>query len=285
MGKTVLITGASSGFGLLTSITLAKRGWHVIATMRDLSRRQMLEATANEAGVLERIEVHLLDVTNAGQIAALAGRVEERKAPLHAVVNNAGFVMAGFTEDVNDEELRSQFETNFFGTVAVTKAFLPQLKRQGFGHIVMLSSILGRVGFPGTGSYCASKFALEGWSETLRMELKPRGIQVVLIEPGAFDTDIWSRNAQVSKATAMHQANAESPDAKRIERWRQKREGRQHRANPKYVAECIANVLSNPRPGLRYSLGTDAWGAMLARTLLPWGTFENAIIKASGAGD
>lgn len=282
MEKTVLITGTSSGFGLLTTVTLAKRGWRVIATMRDLSRRQKLELAAKEAGVLERVEVHLMDVTNAGQIAALADLVQKRQAPLHAMVNNAGFVTAGFAEDVSEEELRSQFDTNFFGAVAVTKAFLPQLKQQGFGHIVMLSSILGRVGFPGTGSYCASKFALEGWSETLRMELKPLGLHVVLVEPGAFDTDIWSRNALVSAGTMAHQANPERPEAKRVERWRQKQQKRQNRANPKYVAECIANLLSDPRPRLRYSLGTDAWGAILARTLLPWGIFENAIIKATG---
>ena len=103
--------------------------------------------------------------------------------------------MPGFAEDVSDAELRQQFDTNFFGAVAVTRAFLPQFERQGFGHIVMVSSISGRIGFPGVGSYAASKFALEGWTETLRFEMKPLGMQVVLVEPGAFETDIWTRNA------------------------------------------------------------------------------------------
>src|SRR5208282_2250963 len=149
MNKTVLITGASSGFGLLTSITLARRGWHVIASMRDLGRRSLLEDAARTAGILERIEVHALDVTNAAQIAALTELIEQRKSPLDAIVNNAGFAAPGFADDVTDAELRAQFDTNFFGAAAVTRAFLPQLRRQGFGHIVMVSSVSGRLGFPG----------------------------------------------------------------------------------------------------------------------------------------
>jgi NAD(P)-dependent dehydrogenase (short-subunit alcohol dehydrogenase family) len=282
MERTVLITGASSGFGLLTSVTLAKRGWQVIATMRDLSRREKLEAAAKDAGVLERIEIHELDVTRAEQIAALAGILEQRNTTLNALVNNAGFAMAGFTEDVSDEELRKQFETNFFGTAAVTRAFLPQIKRQKSGYIVMVSSISGRIGFPGVGSYAASKFALEGWSETLRFELKPLGIHVVLIEPGSFETDIWNRNAVVSQGTRALQSDPGSAAAARLSRWRRKLETGKPRANPKYVAECIAGILSNPRPRLRYSLGTDAWAGLFLRTLLPWGLFERMIIKASG---
>jgi len=166
--RTALITGASSGFGLLTTVTLARRGWRVIATMRDLTRRDRLEQAARSAGILDRIQFHALDVTSPEQIATLAAQVAARPTPLHALVNNAGFAMAGFAEDVSDAELREQFETNFFGAAAVTRAFLPLLRRQGLGHIVMLSSVSGRMGFPGVGSYVASKFALEGWTETLR---------------------------------------------------------------------------------------------------------------------
>ena len=171
--RVVLITGASSGFGLLTTVTLARRGWRVLATMRDLTRRDRLEAAAQEAGVLDHIEFLALDVTNAAQIAELAASIAARPDPLDAIVNNAGFAMAGFADDVSDAELRRQFDTNFFGAIAVTRAFLPQLRRQGKGHIIMVSSISGRMGFPGIGSYAASKFALEGWAETLRLEMKP----------------------------------------------------------------------------------------------------------------
>ena len=283
--KTVLITGTSSGFGLLTSITLAKRGWRVLATMRDLSRREKLEAAAKEAGVMERIEVQALDVTNPDQIAAIVDLIERRKEPLHALVNNAGFAMAGFAEDVSDAELRKQFDTNFFGTAALTRALIPLFKRQRFGHIVMVSSVSGRMGYPGAGSYVASKFALEGWSETLRMELKGLGIHVVLLEPGSFETDIWTCNATISEGTLTLRADPNSPDAARIDRWRKKTQTDKRRANPKYVAECIAGILNNQKPRLRYSFGTDAWAGLALRWILPWGVFERMIIKASGVGE
>ena len=251
MEKVALITGASSGFGLLTSVTLARRGWRVIATMRDLSRRILLEDAARTAGVLERIEIHALDVTNSLQIETMAKELAGRSTPLHALVNNAGFAAPGFADDVTDAELRDQFDTNFFGAAALTRAFLPQLRRQGFGHIVMISSVSGRMAYPGVGSYAASKFALEGWTETLRFEMKPLGIQVVLVEPGAFETDIWTRNAKLSAGLQ----SLDSPNTGRIAGWRKRITGDQKRANPQVVAETIAAVLENPRPKLRYVVG------------------------------
>lgn len=282
MEKTVLITGASSGFGLLTSVLLAKRGWRVLATMRDLGRREQLESAGRDAGVLERIDTHQLDVTNAEEIAGMARLIEQRNQPLHALVNNAGFAMAGFAENISDEELRQQFDTNFFGPAAVTRALIPTFKRQKSGHIVVMSSISGRIGFPGVSSYVASKFALEGWTETLRMELKSFGIHVVLIEPGSFETDIWTRNAIVSKRTREVGANPQSPEGARIARWRERMQPRKKRANPQLVAELLASILKSTNPRLRYSFGTDAWTALAMRTMLPWSWFERALIKASG---
>ena len=245
MNKTALITGASSGFGLLTSVTLARRGWNVLATMRDLNRRANLETAARDAGVLERIEFHALDVTNSDQIAALAELLGRRSEPLRALINNAGFAVPGFAEDVTDAELREQFDTNFFGATAVTRAILPQMRRQGFGHIIMVSSISGLIGFPGVSSYAASKFALEGWTETLRYEIQAFGIHAVLIEPGSFATDIWTRNA---KFTAALQ-NPSPANAARVARWHSRVEqGAKDRANPQKVADVIARVVENPRP-------------------------------------
>jgi NAD(P)-dependent dehydrogenase (short-subunit alcohol dehydrogenase family) len=278
MTKTALITGASSGFGLLTSVTLARRGWHVIATMRDLDRRAKLEDAARAANVLDRIEILALDVTNAGHVATVASELAARSVPLDALVNNAGFAVAGFVDDISDVELRRQFETNFFGAAAVTRAFLPQFRRQGFGHIVMVSSISGRVGFPGLSSYVASKHALEGWSETLRLEMKPLGIQVALVEPGSFETDIWTRNAMVSEATQKMQ----SANTTRIANWRNRIESAKPAANPQVVADGIAAILADPHPRLRYVFGTDAKMALLLRRLLPWSLFERLMIKMSG---
>ena len=266
MNKTALITGASSGFGLLTSVTLAKRGWRVLATMRDLSRRESWKPQHAVPECLERIEFHALDVTNAAQIATMADLVAKRDEPLHALVNNAGFAVPGFAEDITDAELREQFDTNFFGSVAVTRALLPQMRRQAFGHVVMVSSISGRLGFPGVSSYAASKFALEGWTETLRYEMKPLGVQVVLVEPGSFATDIWTRNA---KLTAGLQDPA-SANASRVPAWRSRIEqGAKDRANPQLVADIIARVLENPHPKLRYVVGNDARMALRMRRFCP----------------
>ena len=279
MNKTVLITGASSGFGLLTCVTLARRGWRVLATMRDLDRREKLETAARNAGVLERIEFLALDVTKSEQIAATADLVAKRSEPLHALINNAGFAVPGFAEDVTDAELREQFDTNFFGAAAVTRALLPQMRRQGFGHVVMVTSISGRLGFPGVSSYAASKFALEGWTETLRYEMNAPGIQVVLVEPGSFATDIWTRNARL---TAGLQDPA-SANASRVPAWRSRIEqSAKDRANPQVVADLISRVLETPRPKLRYVVGKDARMALLMRRILPAGLFERMIVKMTG---
>ncbi|MGO9775303.1 MAG: SDR family oxidoreductase [Terracidiphilus sp.] len=280
MTKVALITGASSGFGLLTSVTLARRGWRVLATMRDINRRGKLEESARAAGVLDHIEFLALDVSNTEQIAELAATIAARPDSLKAIVNNAGFAMAGFAEDVSDTELRQQFETNFFGAAAVTRAFLPQLRRQGAGHVVMISSISGLMGFPGVGSYVASKYALEGWAETLRMEMKPLGIQVVLVEPGSFETDIWSRNAILSAQTQ----DANSPNAARIASLLAQREKGKRKANPQIVADGIAAILDDPRPRLRYVFGRDAHLGLALKRLLPSRLLEWLLIKVSGIG-
>ena len=278
MAKTALITGTSSGFGLLTSITLAQRGWHVIATMRDLDRREQLESAAQSAKVQDRIEISALDVTNSDQIVSLATEIGTRTELLDALVNNAGFAMAGFADDVTDAELRLQFETNFFGMASVTRAFLPQFRRQASGHIVMVSSISGRIGFPGVSSYAASKFALEGWAETLRFELKALGINVVIVEPGSFETDIWKRNAKIS--TRMQ--DPASPNASRIAAWRTRMENAERRGDPQKVADTIASILENPTPPLRYAVGRDAKFGLLMQRLLPAGLFERLVIRGAG---
>ena len=205
--------------------------------------------------------------------------LSERAEPLHALVNNAGFAVPGFADDVTDAELREQFDTNFFGTVAVTRALLPQLRRQGFGHVMMVTSISGRMGYPGVSSYAASKFALEGWTETLRFEMLPLGIHVVLVEPGSFETDIWTRNA---KQTAGLR-NPDSANATRVTRWRAKlAQGAKNRADPQVVANAIADILENAKPKLRYVVGNDARMTLMMRRLLPASWFERMVVKMSG---
>jgi len=176
---------------------------------------------------------------------------------------------------VTDAELRQQFDTNFFGAAAVTRAFLPQLRRQGSGHIVMVTSISGRNSFPGLGSYTSSKFALEGWTETLRLEMKPLGIKVALVEPGSFATDIWT-SATISAATL----DPNSPNAARVARWRKRLEAEKPKADPQRVADRIAAILDRRHPSLRNLVGGDARLVLALRTLLPWRIFERILIKA-----
>jgi NAD(P)-dependent dehydrogenase (short-subunit alcohol dehydrogenase family) len=185
-GKIVVITGASSGIGLLTAVELARRGHTVVATMRDLARRTRLDEAAAAAGVAARLDFRRLNVTEFDSIPTVVGEIVRDHGRIDVLVNNAGFAVAGFAEDLKLEEIRMQFETNFFGHVAMTKAAIPVMRKQGSGHIIMIASIAGRAASPVTSSYAASKFALEGWSEALRIELRSLGIRVVLVNPAPF---------------------------------------------------------------------------------------------------
>jgi NAD(P)-dependent dehydrogenase (short-subunit alcohol dehydrogenase family) len=191
--KIALITGCSNGFGLLTSIELAKAGYRVVAIMRELSRRTKLDQAVEAAAVADKIDVRALDVTHFPDISAFVDTIVADYGRIDVLVNNAGFAMAGFAEDINLEELRTQFETNFFGAVAMTKAVLPIMRKQRSGYIIQISSIVGLQGSITVSSYSASKHALEGWSESLRLEVNALGIKVVLVEPGAFDTECGRR--------------------------------------------------------------------------------------------
>jgi NAD(P)-dependent dehydrogenase (short-subunit alcohol dehydrogenase family) len=197
--KVAVITGTSSGFGLLTSIELAKAGYRVVATMRDVNKRKKLDQAATAAGVVDKIDVRSLDVTLSSDIATVVDTVARDYGRIDVLVNNAGFAMAGFAEDIKVEELRLQLETNFFGAVAMTKAVLPTMRKQRSGHIIQMSSIVGLQGSVTISSYAASKHALEGWSESLRLEVNGLGIKVVLLEPGAFATGIWIEGARMGE--------------------------------------------------------------------------------------
>jgi NAD(P)-dependent dehydrogenase (short-subunit alcohol dehydrogenase family) len=275
--KIALITGCSSGFGLLTAIELASRGHRVIATMRNLSRRDRLDQAATGANVYSRIDVRRLDVTDFESIPNVIAEVVRDYGRLDVLVNNAGFPMAGFAEDILLSELREQFETNFFGHIAVTKAVIPTMRAQRSGHIIMISSISGRSAAPTLSSYASSKFALEGWSESLRMELRSVGMRVVLVEPGAYETDIWERNARLGQ----HVADQTSPNVERARRFRDYvRSGGVKKRDAREVARLIAKIAADPNPKLRYLAGPDAHIQLLLKTILPWRLYERLITKA-----
>ena len=279
-GKVVLITGASSGIGLLTTVELARRGHTVVATMRDLARRTRLDEALAVAGASERVECRRLDVTESASIPGVVAEVVRDHGRIDVLVNNAGFAVAGFAEDLKMEEIRMQLETNFFGHVAMTKAVIPVMRKQGSGHIIMISSIAGRAAAPVTGAYAASKFALEGWSEALRIELRSLGIRVVLVEPGAFQTDIWERNAHLGEFAVSPQ----SPNHERGKRFTEVVRTKVHKRDARVVAELIARIAENPNPKLRYRIGTDAHIQFWLRAILPWKAYERLIERAMRIG-
>jgi NAD(P)-dependent dehydrogenase (short-subunit alcohol dehydrogenase family) len=275
--KIALITGCSSGFGLLTAIELAASGYRVVATMRNLNKRESLDRAAASANVSSRLDIRQLDVTAFDAIPATVADIARTYGRIDVLVNNAGFPMAGFAEDIMLSELREQFETNFFGHVAVTKAVLPTMRQQKSGHIIMVSSISGRTASPTLSCYAASKFALEGWSESLRMELRSLGIHVVLVEPGAYATDIWDRNARLGQ----HVTDRSSPNAERARRFRDYiQSGGIKKRDAREVARLIARIAEDPNPRLRYLAGPDAHMQLALKSILPWRLYERIITKA-----
>ena len=275
--RVALITGTSSGIGLLTSVEMARAGYRVIATMRDLGRRGALDRATGDAHVSQRVNVRRLDVTNFPAIPQLVESVVREHGGIDVLVNNAGFVVAGFAEDVSLDELRRQMETNFFAQVAVTQAVLPHMRTRGAGHVIMISSASGRAAGPGRSSYSASKFALEGWTESLRMEMNSLGVRVVLVEPGGFETDIWSRNLELADA-AQSDASPNRERAQRLMAWAQKLK----KDDPRRVARLVVRVAQTPRPRLRYMIGRDAHAHQLVRKVLPWKVYERVVSRVLG---
>ncbi len=270
--KVAVLTGASSGFGLLTSVELAKAGFRVVASMRDLGKRERLMQAAASAEVSGRIDVRALDVTKVDAMPEFVDKVIREYGRIDVLVNNAGFAVGGFAEDIRLEELRLQFETNFFGAVAMTKAVLPVMRQQRSGHIIQISSIGGLQGAVSVSSYSASKHALEGWSESLRLELNSLGIKVVLVEPGAFETGVWTSGAVMGQEAKKNT----SPNFQRSLRMREVIT-KVPKADPIAVARTIVAIAQNPSPKLRYVIGRDAKMQLAMKRILPWKWYEKII--------
>lgn len=186
--KTVLITGASSGIGLATAKFFAERGWNVAATMRTP------DASLFGGPYPGRIEVFRLDVTEAASIAAAVGQVTAAFGRIDVLVNNAGYGLIGVFEEMSEEQVRRQLETNVIGLMSVTRAVLPVMRAQGAGRIINMGSVAGRLTLPLYTLYSASKYAIEGFSEALDFEVRRLGIQVKIIEPGAIRSEFFGRS-------------------------------------------------------------------------------------------
>jgi NAD(P)-dependent dehydrogenase (short-subunit alcohol dehydrogenase family) len=196
---------------------------------------------------------------------------------IDVLVNNAGFSVAGFAEDMTLDELRHQMETNFFGNVAMTKAVLPVMRGQKSGHIITVTSVAGRLGQPLLSAYSASKYALEGWSESLRIETHALGIRVSLVEPGAFDTDIWERNVVIAKGGL----DPASPNKARSERFAEFiKNSAKSRRDAREVARLIVRIAQTANPKLRYLIGSDAKVQVWLKRIVPWKRYERIVAKA-----
>lgn len=278
--RIALVTGASSGFGLLISTALARGGYRVVATMRDPDRREPLMQEADRLGVGDRLEVVRLDVTDPVSIEAAVAHIMERYGRIDALVNNAGYAVGGFSEEVPLEAWRAQMETNFIGVVAATQAVLPIMRRQREGTVIQIGSVSGRIGLPGYGAYAASKFAVEGFSESLRLEVAPYGIRVYLVEPGAYRTPIWDKGF-----AAIH-AKPDSPYGKMLNSVlgfaRKSAESAPH---PREVAGLVARLAASGRTRkLRHPIGRGARSLVTAVRFLPWRWIETAIRKTLDRG-
>jgi len=271
MSKCVLITGASTGLGLETAVYLAERGFKVYATMRDLSRRNALDEVAARREV--NIEVLRLDVTDQPSIEEAVGVVVEQSGGIYAVVNFAGIEMRGYFEDLTEEEVRKPFETNLFGTMAVTRAALPYMREARCGRIVITTSVGARVGSMSVSAYCASRFAQEGFAESLVQEVQPLGIYVSLIEPGIVKTQHYSSTNRILAKKAFSEDSPYYPWMQQLEELLQKLVETSP-SRPKGVAKAVHHALTANRPRLRYVVGWRARLVVLLRRYLPAGLFE-----------
>jgi NAD(P)-dependent dehydrogenase (short-subunit alcohol dehydrogenase family) len=251
--KTWLITGTSTGFGRALAEEVLARGDRVVGTLRKAD-----QAAAFEALAPGRARACLLDLTDRDRVRPAIAEAIAAAAGVDVVVNNAGYGLAGAAEEVSDGELRHQMETNFLGLVAVTQAALPVLRRQGHGHIVNIASLAGLMGIGGFPLYCASKFAVVGFSESLAQEVAPLGLKVTVVEPGTFRTN-WSSDTAITRAEKVIDAYAETAGALRD------RLGRLHGqqpGDPVKAAQAILRVVDAPDPPLHLPLGRDALAAV-----------------------
>lgn len=274
-----LITGTSSGIGYRAALAFAREGYRVAATMRNLDARDRLLNEARQRGVADRLAVHRLDVTDAGAAARVVAAIVDRWGRIDLLINNAGMAIGGFVEEVDLAAWEEQFAVNVWGLVAMTKAVLPVMRRQKSGKILNISSVAGRFGFPGLAPYAASKFAVEGLSEALRLELLPFGIHVVLIEPGAFRTAIWEKGlGRIVSDPGSPYAEMAARLAKRVRRTAQTA------PPPDAVVATLLKAARAKRPKLRYVVGTGARRLLWLKALLPWRVVERAVLRALTGG-
>jgi short-subunit dehydrogenase len=268
--QVALITGCSSGIGYETSILLAKNGFRTYATMRNTDKGDKLKEIAEKENL--DLKIIKLDVTDDYSIQNAIKEIVQETNRIDVLVNNAGNNIAGAVEDLSIEEFKEQFETNFFGLIRVTKVVLPIMRKQNNGIIVNLSSIAGKMAIPLNSAYVSSKFAVEGFSESIRYELEDFGIKVILIEPGVIKSNFYE-NIKMSKNSLMDPKSAYQPITQKIfEAFLPMLE---YAFPTKIVADVILEAVNSDNPNIRYTVGDDAKSIIEARKKLSDKEFEN----------
>ena len=247
------ITGTTSGFGRAIAEAALERGDSVVATAR------RIDALA-ELGDPERVQAVRLDVTDAGDREAAVAAALDRFGRIDVLVNNAGRTQVGAVEETTDEELRALFDLHFFGPAALTRFVLPAMREQRGGAIVQMSSVGGQTTAPGFGAYCATKFALEGLTETLRDEVQPFGIHTLIVEPGAFRTGLFRADAAYMSDEMPEYAETVGPTREYVRGGHGQQAG-----DPAKAAAAIITALDADEPPLRLVLGADAIGNISSR--------------------
>lgn len=245
--KVWFVTGASSGFGRSLAEEIIARGERLVATARDPKSLEELVALAPD-----RVHAVRLDVTKPDQIRAAVSDAMQKFGQVDVLVNNAGYSMVGAVEETSEEELRNAMETMFFGPAALTRAFLPSMRTRKSGTIVQITSVGGITTGAGFSAYCAVKHALEGFSETMSLEVAPFGVRVLIVEPGAFRTKLFGDAFRSMPAMPEYAASAGA-----MRKWAEENAGKQP-GDPAKAAKAIVDAVEAGAPTLRLPLGADA---------------------------
>ncbi|PYP14056.1 MAG: short-chain dehydrogenase/reductase [Gemmatimonadetes bacterium] len=261
MSETILVTGASSGIGQSTARLLAERGFTVFGTARkpDTKKRESFTMLA-------------LDVRSDESVRACVDQVMAKTGRLDVLVNNAGYSVTGAAEETSVDEAKAQLETNFFGAVRMVNAVLPGMRARGAGKIISISSLAGNTAIPYSAFYSASKFALEGYSESLWYEVRPFGISVSLVEPGFVNTPIGEASPAAARPLPAYDASRKSMLAAF---------GHALKAGipPEQVARRVLQIIEQPNPGLRYRVGAQATWLPRLRSVVPWNVYAAGVRK------